>query len=380
MTALGDATVSIAVPFLALASSPDAPTQAVGSVVLAGSLPRFLGPVLGSVADRVSPRPLLLLTSLLRAATVGGLAVLALGGAVPLTLLLLGAFLNGLLTTLAYTAGSTFIPRLVDPMQLTRANSLNSGAMMGVPLVGYGLGGSLLHLSGQAGTLGLSALFLLGLALAAPALPRMPAAQQGAPMRPLADLREGWRVLRTSRQLLAMLALSFTLNLVMSLINVRAPVHMQRLGHGAADYAVFEMLLAGGVLLGILLVTPLERRWSLDMLMGWGRWVLTLGTAGLVWPAVGVWWSAALVFGVGLGLLEVAAVTRSQHLVPLVLRGRVIGTLLALNAVGLSLGATLAAWPVATPWLMAGLSGTLLLLALSWPYAVQRSGDTQLQA
>lgn len=75
----------------------------------------------------------------------------------------------------------------------------------------------------------------------------------------------------------------------MNPMNVRAPIRMQDAGRGAADYAVFEMLIAGGVLLGILLVTPLGRRRSLDTLTGWGRRVLVLGTAGFLWPQVPVW-------------------------------------------------------------------------------------------
>ena len=76
-------------------------------------------------------------------------------------------------------------------------------------------------------------------------------------------------------------------------------------------------------------------------------------------------------FGVGLGLLEVAATTRSQQLVPDGVRGRVIGALMGVNAVGLTLGAALAAWRVETGTLMLALTVLLALLALTWTGAVR---------
>ncbi|EYB68640.1 hypothetical protein DEIPH_ctg018orf0029 [Deinococcus phoenicis] len=371
LTALGDATVSVALPFLALATPPGGGAGAVGLVVLAGSLPRFLAPLLGGLADRLAPRGLLALSTGVRALAVAAAGLLVGAGLLPLAALLVLAFLNGLLSTLAYATGSALVPRLVAPHLLARANSLNSGALMGAPLLGYGLGGLLIHLFGAGGTLLVSAPLILGLALAALALPTLPGAGGGGRVQPLADFREGLGVIRRSPLLLALLGMSFALNLAMNVMNVRAPLHLTAFGRGAPDYAIFEMLISGGVLAGIALVTPLAGRWSLDVLIGAGRWVLVLGTLGFVFTPVPVWWGAAAVFGLGLGLLEVAATTRSQQLVPDGLRGRVVGALMGVNAVGLSLGAALAARPPGTPTLMLGLGLILALLALGWTAALR---------
>ncbi|MFC6592253.1 hypothetical protein ACFP81_09755 [Deinococcus lacus] len=110
LTALAYSVVSIALPFLVLATHPAQPEQAVGSVVLVGSLPLFLGPLLGAVADRVAPRNILLVAPLLRALLVAGVGALALRGGVPLPVLLGLAFFNGLLSTLSFTAGGTLLP------------------------------------------------------------------------------------------------------------------------------------------------------------------------------------------------------------------------------------------------------------------------------
>jgi len=367
--ALGDSVVAMALPFLALAAGEGA--GAVGLVVLFGSLPRFLAPLLGGLADRLAPRGLLAFSAGLRALGVGGVGLLALAGSPPLAVLAGLAFLNGLLSTLAYATGAALVPRLVPTSALARANSLNSGALMGAPLVGYGVGGALVHLLGPGSTLLVSVPLILGLSAAALTLPHLAGAAVGGRIQPLRDLQEGLRVIRRSPLLLALLGMSFALNAAMNVMNVRSPLHLTTFGRGAPDYAVFEMLISGGVLAGIALVAPLAARWSLDALIGTGRWVLVLGTLGFTFTPVAAWWAAAAVFGLGLGLLEVAATTRSQQIVSNGLRGRVIGALMGVNAVGLTLGAAVAARPLPTPALMLGLGAALVLLALTWPLALQ---------
>ncbi|MFK7601598.1 hypothetical protein ACI3L1_05240 [Deinococcus sp. SM5_A1] len=351
LTALGDTIVYVALPFLALSVGAGLTgAGAVGLVVLAGSLPRFLGPLLGGLADRLPPRRLLAFSAGIRGLAVLGMGLWGLFGSLPLAALLALAFVNGLLSTLAYTAGSALVPRLVAPDALARA---------------------LIHAFGAAGALLVGVPLILALCAVALALPRLGAAQSGGRPQPLADLRAGLAAIRSSPLLLALLGMSFTLNLASNVMNTRAPLQMTVHGRGAADYAAFEMLISGGVLLGIVLVTPLSARTTLDAVIGLGRWVLVAGTLGFVLSPIPVWWAGAAVFGIGLGLLEVAATTRSQQLTGLEVRGRVIGALLGINAMGLSVGAGLAALPLPTPGLMLGLAALLLCLALLWPAALR---------
>ncbi|TSA87700.1 MFS transporter [Deinococcus detaillensis] len=376
-SALGDAVVYVALPFLALGTLPPGSQRgaaAIGLVVLALSLPRFFAPLLGGLADRWPPRTLLSLSAVLRTVGVAGVGALALRGGLNLTVVAGLAFVLGLLTTLSFTAQSAMVPRLVTPHQLPRANSLTSAAMMGAPLVGYGLGGfGVAHWGAGASLLvgaALTALLLLGTL----ALPPMPGAAGGT-LDPLGDLRSSLKAIRQNPLLLALFAMSFALNLSMNVTNVRAPLHMLAAGRGAADYATFEMLISGGVLLGIALVGPLSARFPLDKLIGAGRLILVLGMAGFVFGGVQPWWAAAGVFGVGLGLLEVVTTTRIQGLIPADLRGRVTGSVMAVNALGLTLGAGLAAQDLATSTLMLALTGVLALLTLLWPLAVRRLGS-----
>lgn len=369
LTALAYSVVGIALPFLVLAAHPAQPERAVGAVVLAGSLPLFFGPLLGAVADRMAPRRILLVAPVLRALLVAGVGALALRGGVSLPVLLGLAVLNGLLSTLSFTAGGTLLPRLVAPEQLTRANSLRSGALMGAPLVGYGLGGVLVAGLGAGPTLLACAPFIAALSVAAWWLPRLEAAPSAERFNLLGDLRVGLGMVGRSRSLLSMLAVSFTLNVAMNLMNTRSPLFMRDFGRGAPDYAAFEMLISGGVLLGISLVTPLNKKWPLDRLIGAGLWALALASAGFMAVQVPAWWVAGLVFGAGVGLVEVAGTTRSQEVIPAEVRGRVMGALMSVNAFGLVAGAALASRPLSTQALMLGLGAVLLGLALSWKWA-----------
>ncbi|GAA4014132.1 MFS transporter [Deinococcus rubellus] len=371
---LGDAVVSVALPFLALGTLPQGSKRgaaAIGLVVLALSVPRFFAPLLGGLADRWPPRTLLSLGAVLRAAGVAGVGLLALHGGSNLNVVAGLAFILGLLTSLSFTAQSAMVPRLVAPEHLPRANSLTSAAMMGAPLVGYGLGGFGAAHWGAGTTVLIGAALTALLLLGALALPPLPGASSGK-LNLLDDLRLSLDVIRRS-PLLALFAMNFALNLALNIMNVRVPLHMLAFGRGPADYAIFEMLLSGGVLLGIALVGPLSARFSLDRLIGGGRFVLVLGTAGFILGGVWPWWAAAGVFGLGLGLLEVVTTTRIQGLISSEMRGRVIGSVMAFNALGLTLGAGLAARSIPTSALMLGLTGVLALLTLLWPLAVRRA-------
>ena len=97
--------------------------------------------------------------------------------------------------------------------------------------------------------------------------------------------------------------------------------------------------------------------------------VLALASAGFMAVQVPAWWVAGLVFGAGVGLVEVAGTTRSQEVIPAEVRGRVMGALMSVNAFGLVAGAALASRPLSTQALMLGLGAVLLGLALSWKWA-----------
>ncbi|MCY1701854.1 MFS transporter [Deinococcus sp. SL84] len=362
---LGDALLSLAMPFLALRLSTVPDERAVALVFLAGSLPRFAAPLLGSVADRLTPRAAIGVASGLRAAAVLSVAGLALAGMLPYWGLLALAAANALLNTLIFAAGSALVPRLVPDELLARANALNSGVMMGLPLVGLGLGGVLLGLLTPASVY-LCAVPLLALApLAAFFLPKLAAAEAGK-----ASVLGLWHDLRTifgQTFLTASFGFSFGLNIGLNVMNARAPLALRGAGGDIHAYVVFEVLVAGSILAGITWASRGRSVPQLHRFAVLGAALVTLGLLPMLSAAAEAWWAGAVCFGVGLGLVSVATTTRSQQLVPTAERGRTMGALIGLNALGLTLGAALAASALSTPTLMLGLA--LGLGAAAWTLA-----------
>ncbi len=180
-------------------------------------------------------------------------------------------------------------------------------------------------------------------------------------------------MLRSQSVLLALLALTFTLNLSLNVVNVRAPVFMTTSGAGAGGYALFEAFVSGGALAGILLVGLISRRVSLDAQVGVAVALLALGVAALALPLPAAWFAGAALAGLGLGIGDVAAITRVQLLVPGHLRGRVAGAMISVTALGLSLGAVLGGTALSGAALMPTLGAVLALLALGWALLARRA-------
>ncbi len=243
---LGDALLSLAMPFLALGLSTLPDERAVALVFLAGSLPRLAAPLLGSMADRLTPRAAIGVASGLRAAAVLSVAGLALAGMLPY----------------------------------------------------WGL-----------------------LALAAA-------------------------------------------NALLNVMNARAPLALSGAGGDIHAYVVFEVLVASSILVGITWASRGHHMPQLHRFAVLGAALVALGLLPMLSAAVQAWWAGAVCFGVGLGLVSVAITTRSQQLAPTAERGRTMGALIGLNALGLTLGAALAASALPTPALMLGLA--LGLGAAAW--------------
>ena len=363
-TALADAILTVALPFVVLAAGGTA--AGLGLVALCASLPRFAALLLGALADRLPLRPLVVTAAVLRTLLVLGVGGYALSGGSQVGVFAVFALLNGTLVALTLTSGYVVVPRLVAEAQRPQGNSLVSGTSQGVQLLGYGLGGLLVHWIGGGPTLLLAAPLYLLLALVAALLSayqESPTAARHLPL--LRDLADGWQLVRRQRLLLFNLGLTFLLNLTLNVLNVRGPLFAQTVGRGALDYAWLEGLFSGGVLLGILAVWLL-RRSTVRVQFLVALVVSTLGLLGHGVAQLPAWFAASAVTGLGIGLLDVTSMTQLQQLVPDGLRGRVTGLSMSLAACGLSLGALVGGARWATPSLMVGLGVVLALYAAGY--------------
>jgi MFS family permease len=139
---------------------------AVGALLLATSLPRFLGPIAGAIVDRVEQRTLMVACDIGQAAIFGTIAWLDPSFPVLVGLVALAAGFD----TLFSPAGRSALPALVRPEQLMRANAWIGMSLNIQVAAGPVLGGLLVEwldfrgaLAANALSFVLSALFLLGL-------------------------------------------------------------------------------------------------------------------------------------------------------------------------------------------------------------------------
>lgn len=195
--ALGDALIYIALPFLVLdiSSSP----KALATTILLGSLPRFLGPVLGTLADRLQLKIPLTLATFLRASLFIILSYLALQNQLSQEMIYGAALINGLITYFVFAAGNVLLPSLVSQTQLTRANSFIQGAMQGLPLVGLGLAGAMVATLGATMTILFATPLLVFFTLVLPWI-KFPTARQSVTTQGfLKDLGSAAKFIRGTR-------------------------------------------------------------------------------------------------------------------------------------------------------------------------------------
>lgn len=336
-TALGDAGVYVALPFLVLAGGGDA--QTLAAVLVLGTAPRFLGPVIGSLADRVPLRLPVAGAALLRTVLFALLGFVALGTSLPLWLLFVAAPINGLLTLFVFAAGNVALPRLVPRSDLARANSLVQGVTMGLPLVGLGAAGAAVATVGPALVLCIAAPLFLLMAFAA-LLIRFPDVDPATRETPwLADMWRGAAFVLTRGPLAFLLISSFALNASLNALNVVVPILMERNGRGAAGYGIFESLISAGILVGIFLVSLIGSRLRARVQIGVAQLLFAIGFGIMALGGLAATFGGGIVLGLGLGIGEVAILTLVQLAVPDGMRGKVLGVAFTANAAGLTFGA-----------------------------------------
>jgi MFS family permease len=364
-SALGDALIYIALPFLILdiSNSP----KALATTILLGSLPRFLGPVLGTLADRLHLKVPLTLATFVRASLFAIMSYLALQQQLAQWMIYGAALLNGLITYFVFAAGSVLLPTLVSQRNLARANSFTQAAMQGIPLVGLGLAGALVAAFGSGMTILLATPFLAVFTLVIPWLTFPQRHQSNIKGNFARDLLSAATFIRSDSRLFFLVISTFVLNATLNILNVTMPVLMERLGQGARGYGFFEASLALGVLVGIVFVNVVGDKVSLVYKISIGKGLFGIGFALLAFGSFSWFIGGAFVFGVGLGFSEVAVMTFAQLIIPDGMRGKVLGLQLSSGALGLTLGAWLGGQVVYQTGLAYALSGVVILLTcLIW--------------
>jgi MFS family permease len=279
---LGDGMSFVAVAWLAIELAPRASAGLwVGGAVAAYTLPGVVGAlVFGRRLRRLSARRLLLADNVVRGVFLS---------AVPL------AWLTGLLTPPLYVAllavssllhawGSagkyTLLAELLPDGQRFAANTVVSSLEFAATIVGPAVAGVLVTYVSSALVVGLDALTYVFLAVLV-ARTALPESGQVSPVdQPAA--RGGLALLRSQRELLGLLILTWFFNLLYGPVEVALPLHVTEDLHApGALLGLYWMLFGIGAVLGGLAVGALRQLplWpvTLVIVVAWGLSLLPFG-------------------------------------------------------------------------------------------------------
>ncbi|BCJ61523.1 MFS transporter [Micromonospora endophytica] len=328
---LGDGIRVAAFPLLAAALTDN--PLAVAAVAAAQFLPWLVsGLFAGVLADRRGARTLLAAADTGRVVVLGTLAAAIALGWVSIALVVVAAFLLGVGETIRDTAAQTAVPRLVADAQLEKANGrLVAGEIVGNEFVGPPVG-ALLFVVGAAipfavngAALALAVMLVLSLPLTlAHRVTVAPGADNPATEGdgPLAGVR--WLIhqpmLRTLVLVTAAVAAADTAWFAIFVLYAR-----EALGLGAVGFGLLLATGAGGGLIGSFAADRLVARFRHRTVLTWSM----AATAGVpVLLVVAPNRAAAVVVvattSAAFAVLNVAALSVRQRLVPTGLLGRVI--------------------------------------------------------
>jgi MFS family permease len=234
----------------------------VGFVLAAFSLPMVLFTLIGGVwADRLRREWVMIASDLIRLLTMAVIAALLLSGRAQVWSLALLGFVYGCGDAFFFPAYGALIQQIVPPERLQEANALRGMADGFGWFVGPSISGILVALIGAGGTLGLDALtFLVSagflLTLRVPAL-----LHSTAPASFFAELRDGWREVRSRTWLwVMMLRAMLVLFVTIAPLQVLGPLAITARHQSPALWGLLVGLFSLGMLIGGLIALSYRPR------------------------------------------------------------------------------------------------------------------------
>ncbi len=341
---LGVAVADVAYPLaiLAVTGSP-ADAGLFAAVQTAGMI--LAGLPAGHLADRHSPRRLLVQAETGRALITGVVALALLQGWLTLPVLLVAGALLGAGQPMTSAARMLLVRTVVPREQLTRALTQDEVRINGADLAGPPIGGALYGLQVLAHAvpflftaLSFAASLISGLLVRAEPDRGAPEPGTGSQPRDKSGMFAGLRAIWADPMLRATTTLLATVNCICSGLTLVAVVILR---HQLVSPAMIGLALGGaalGGLAGAPLVRPLHR-----LRPG----ALLVAVCGLLVPLIallalpyGPWWMAGLLFIAMLGIPSIRVLIDVLILrqAPPAQRGRVVGAVLTLITAGMPAG------------------------------------------
>ena len=333
---LGDQFYLIALPWLTLQLTGSG--LALGTVMMAAGVPRVVFMLVGgAIVDRLSPRPVMLASNLLRFTLTAVLTALVFFHSLQLWMLYVIAFGFGLVDAFFHPAYLAMMPRLIETHQLEAGNAVMQGTGQIMQFVGAAPAGVIITALGTGAAFGFDALTFLVAALMVQlirgggqgaAAVSAPSATALGPRAVLASIIEGIRFVRKDPALPTIMMMFAGVNVfLLGPIDVGIPILIRArfAGEGAAGVGTIFSVLGGGSLLGALLGGTLPT-WRFGILM-----VALEGMVSAALALIGVAPSFLMVIGLagliglGVGYVSVLGMARLQRMVPPEAIGRFMG-------------------------------------------------------
>jgi len=345
----------------------DATAGEVAMFGIAFSLPGvLLGPVTGTVIDRIGPKATLGI-----AKAIGFVAALALLSANDFRSLAFLAVFHGVAMAFSYPALQAMPPRLVDDDKLARTNALVSlvdelaivlgPVAAGVGIAAFGFRGAFVF---DAFTYG------LGLAvLPMVRLRRLEGAHDDDPPVRFRDAMEGWKLIARSPILRRVVSCTFAVHILYGTALLAEPLYVRDTLHRSEQvFAALQTAFGICLVIGGLLAARLGER-----LASFGWVVLGVFFSGLTSIVyLGTPWVAVAFLGVGLWGVATAVIsgpsrTVMQRSSPQKVHGRVLSADFVAGSTAELLGVAIAGLFVAAfgvPWTILGLGLTVATAAV----------------
>lgn len=312
----------------------------LGSVLAASAIPRALFMVFGgAVADRFSPKAILIFSSAGNAVITAVLALSVFAGAAQVWHLFAVAMLLGIVDPVAYPAANVLIPRIVDADRLNTANSVFSLMTYATTVIGPGLSGLVIGYFGIGPALAASvAAACLSVAAFRRIGPGAPA-EGGGTARGcrdfLTEIRDGFAYSWENRSIRVVIALLAAINLTLiGPVVVGGSILADTHFDGARSFGLIISSWGLGGLIGAIAAGMSQVRRAGIALIGasavMGVGILTFGFL----PPIAVVLLVNFVMGLSNGWIEVIITTWLQIQSGEGMRGRIMG-ITAVAAIGL---------------------------------------------
>jgi MFS family permease len=296
----------------------------LGTVAFAGQIPVFLlAPVGGMVADRWSRRSTVVVTQSASMILAGVLAALTISGRVKVWEVVMLASLMGVVNAFDIPARQAFLVEMVGREDLMNAIALNSSMFNGARVIGPAIAGIVVAAIGEGWCFFANSVSYIAVIVGLLLMKISPRAIE-TPKSALEHIAEGFRFVRNTKPIFALLLLLGLVSLVAMPYSVLMPVFAARILHGNARTLGVLMGATGvGALTGALILA------SRTGLKGLSKWVafscMGFGVA-LILFSMSHWYAVSVVLLVPVGLFVMMQMASSntliQAMVPDRLRGR----------------------------------------------------------